>query len=87
VHTIYLPARSASYQKLITGFAKNTTTFQFFRQRNDVKVEEPNLAPVPIDTWIRSSSTGNVCCIGLPEQVFIPLSVHTAERRRTGVIV
>ena len=71
-----------TYQKLIARFAKDTTTFQFLRQWNDVKVKEPDLALVPIDTWIRSSSAGSVCRVALSEQIFIPLSVYTATGKR-----
>lgn len=73
---------SASYQKLITGFAENTTTFQLLCKRNDIEVEESNLALIPVDTWICISSTRDVCFVGFSEQVFVPFSVDTVETRR-----
>jgi len=62
-------------QVFITGNTKDTTPFQLFGQRNDIKIKEGNFSLVPIEGWISICTPFLECLVTFPKEALVPFAV------------
>eukprot|EP00538_Stauroneis_constricta_P012190 CAMPEP_0119571778 /NCGR_PEP_ID=MMETSP1352-20130426/44286_1 /TAXON_ID=265584 /ORGANISM="Stauroneis constricta, Strain CCMP1120" /LENGTH=162 /DNA_ID=CAMNT_0007621461 /DNA_START=817 /DNA_END=1305 /DNA_ORIENTATION=+ len=63
-------------QVLIAGLAKHSAILQLLRQRDDVEIEEAQLALVPSIDGIRVRTASLVGGVAFTEEALVPLAVH-----------
>mmetsp|Transcript_21265 Transcript_21265/g.59148 ORF Transcript_21265/g.59148 Transcript_21265/m.59148 type:complete len:243 (-) Transcript_21265:382-1110(-) len=71
-------------QIFVARFTKHTTFLQFLCQWNDVIIEEPDLPLVPVVQRILLCATGQVRCVALLEEPFVPLAIHVPVLHGVG---
>jgi hypothetical protein len=72
----FFPVGLGIGQVFVTADPKAATTFQFFGQRNDVKIKKTNLSLVPTKRRIHTGTTGLVGTIQFTKESLIPLLVN-----------
>lgn len=73
-------------QIFVAGYTEHTAFAQFLRQRDDVEIEETDLAFVPVIGGIRIRSSVDVGLVHFRVQPFVPLDVNVPMLHRVGNI-